>query len=73
MTYSNIPIVLLLRHVKVLNDMKPILTQAGLDRANRELSAIEAEFDQCQPGCEFVTLLDDRGQPVGFEIEIPTA
>jgi hypothetical protein len=73
MTYSNIPTLLLLRHIEVINNMKPILTQAGLDHANRELGAIEAELDQRQPGCEFVTLLDDHGNPVGFEIEIPTA
>lgn len=43
------------------------LTQAGLDWVNEELSAIEAELDRRQPEGEFQTLLDDQGQPVGFE------
>lgn len=50
MTYSNIPTLLLLRHVEILNDMKPILTQIGLDYANRELGAIKAELERRQPG-----------------------
>jgi hypothetical protein len=57
----------LLMRVQVIDDMIPGLTQRGLNRAQDELSAIEAKLDMYQPEGEFVTLLGDGGQPVGFE------
>lgn len=43
------------------------LTQVGLDRINEELSAIDAELDHRAPEVEFRTLLNEAGEPVGFE------
>jgi hypothetical protein len=57
----------LLERVRVIDDMMSALTQRGLNKAQDELSAIEAELDTYQPEGEFVTLLGDNGQPVGFE------
>ena len=48
----------LLDRVTVLEDFKPILTQSGVDKANDELSAIEAELDSRQPEGVFQTLYE---------------
>lgn len=44
------------------------LTQAGLDRINEELSAIEAQLDEIAPEVQFRTLLNGDNRPVGFEV-----
>lgn len=55
MNYSQFTLDRLLKHVEVINSMKPELSQLGLDRANAELSAIEAELTERQP--EFAILI----------------
>ena len=64
----------LLKHVEVLIATKAsgsvsnqLLNQRGLDWLNTELSTIEAELDSRRPEGEFVTMLGDNGEPVGFE------
>jgi len=64
----------LLFQVQTLNRIKSsgllagqVLTQSGLDMCNEELSTIEAELTERQPEGEFVTLLGNDGEPMGFE------
>jgi len=64
----------LLDHAEILDDLKAtgyisneLLSQRGLDWLNDELSAIEAELDTRMPEGEFVTMLGENDEPVGFE------
>lgn len=70
---NKLTIDLLLMRIETINRLKPTYTQLGLDLANCELSAIEAELDSRMPRVEFRTLLDRDFQSgfhwyvVGFE------
>jgi len=66
----------LLDRVEVLNRAKEDgciggapLTQQGQDFVNAELSAIDTELNTRMPKGEFVTLLGENDEPVGFEPE----
>ena len=48
----------LLQRVQIIDDLMPSLTQRGLDKAQDELSAIEAELDSRQPEGVFQTLYE---------------
>lgn len=76
MNYSQLTLDQLFERIDWLNGMKSrkeicglAITQRGIDRANQELSAIEAELDMRQPVGEFVILLGDDGL-VGFELGV---
>ena len=48
----------LLKRVQIIDDLMPSLTRRGMDKAQDELSAIEAELDSRQPEGEFQILYE---------------
>ena len=59
----------LLERVQIIDDLMPSLTMRGLEKAQDELSAIEAELDSRMPGCEFQALLDGFEPVYQFDFE----